>query len=420
MRYDKKDCYIFISLVTVILLLSLISLDNTCYWGDDWAGYIAEGISIAEGRLNEQTKLNVIMHPSELPDEALNGSLVYVWGYPLLMALVYKLVGFDRVGFTSIIYYKIPSAIALALLAGIMYLFLRRRSGKAISFLLSFLFCACYEFRVFINTLYSDMIFLFFAMLSLLLVEVFLDEQQRVRQYVIGFALGVALWFTYEVRLNGISILFACIVACLVFLIQNRRKHPSSFTQSHKLPVFLFPFAIFILLKLISEGILAPATGNTSDLSAVTMKTLWGNLVMYYNGTRKWLGLVFDDALINWINMALTSMTDTGEDTYGVIGQFCANLNSLLVTLFLLCTLIGFIIDGFRREIHLSIYALMYLIVVCMLPYNQGIRYVYPVMMLIPVYASYIYIYIYWQHIGEWKTQSAYNFQHSKLKTLSA
>ena len=177
MRYDKKDCYIFISLVTVILLLSLISLDNTCYWGDDWAGYISEGISSAEGRLHEQAKLNVIMHPSELPDKALNGSLVYVWGYPLLMALVYKLVGFDRVGFTSIIHYEIPSAIALALLAGIMYLFLRRRSGKALSFLLSFLFCACYEFKVFINTLYSDMIFLFFAMLSLLLVEVFLDER---------------------------------------------------------------------------------------------------------------------------------------------------------------------------------------------------------------------------------------------------
>lgn len=206
-------------------------------------------------------------------------------------------------------------------------------------------------------------------------------------------------------------------MACLVFLIRNRHEQPDPFTQKNKFPVLLFPFAIFILLKLISEEILAPATGNASDLSAVTLKTLWDNLVMYYNGTRKWLSLVFDDALINWINRALTSMTDTDEDTYGVIGQFCANLNSLLVTLFLLCTLVGFIIDGFRREIHLSIFALVYLTVVCMLPYNQGVRYVYPVMMLIPVYVSYI---LYWQHIGERKTQSVYDSQHYELKTFSA
>ena len=101
----KADHILFAVIVISILFINVFSLDNNCYWGDDFAAYISEGISIVDGYFDEQVKLNVLMHPSPLPDEALSGSLVYVWGYPLLLALVYSFAGFDRVGFTSIIYY---------------------------------------------------------------------------------------------------------------------------------------------------------------------------------------------------------------------------------------------------------------------------------------------------------------------------
>lgn len=218
MSYKKNDYLLFALIVAAILFLSVFCLTNTCYWGDDFAAYISEGIAIAEGKFDEQVLLNVQMHPSELPDEALKGSLVYVWGYPLLLALVYKLVGFDRVGFSSIIYYKLPSAIALALMAGILFLLLRRRFGKPLSFMLAFLFSACYEFSVQINTLYSDVVFLFFAALSLFILELFLDEKQEKKKLVLGVFLGISLWYTYETRLNGISILFACALACIIYI----------------------------------------------------------------------------------------------------------------------------------------------------------------------------------------------------------
>lgn len=161
MSYKKTDYLLFALIVDAVLFLSIFSLTPTCSWGDDFAAYISEGIAIAEGKFDEQVQLNVLMHPSKLPDEALNGSLVYVWGYPLLLALVYKLVGFDRVGFSSIIYYKLPSAIALALTAGVLFLFLRRRFGKPLSFMLAFLFCTCSEFFSGINSLYSDVVDLY-------------------------------------------------------------------------------------------------------------------------------------------------------------------------------------------------------------------------------------------------------------------
>ena len=385
MHCRKTDCILFVVIVMSILLINVLSLDNNCYWGDDFAAYISEGIAIADGNFDEQVKLNVIMHPSPLPDEAMGGSLVYVWGYPLLLALVYAFAGFDRVGFTSVIYYKLPSALALALMAGVLYLFLRRRMGRALSFTLSFLFCSCYEFRVSINSLYSDVVFLFFAVLSIYLVEIFLDKhaQHGVGKPTIlyGALLGAALWFTYETRLNGISILFACVLAGVIYCIRQRRT-----LDRKSALVLLTPLIWFLLLKLVSEAILAPATANTSDIAEVSFASVLANLEGYYFSLRSWLTLIIDDIITNRLNMYLPLLTSTGADTYGVIASFCSAFDRVCVSIVLLITLVGIITDGIRRNLHLTIFAVVYLIVVCMLPYNQGIRYVYPVIALIPLF----------------------------------
>lgn len=382
MLYDKTDHKLFVLIIAVIMLLSITCLNNTCYWGDDFAAYISEGISIADGNFQKQSELNVLMHPSELPDEAQSGTLVYVWGYPLLLAVVYKLVGFDRTGFSSIIYYKLPSAIALALLAGIMYLFLRRRFGKTLSFGLAFLFCACYELRVFINTLYSDVVFLFFVMLSLLTVDVFVSSGGK--KYKIGVILGLLLWFTYEIRLNGISILFAAAVACAVAYFHDSNRREWKYAV-----VYLSPFIVFLAAKLISEALLAPATSNTSDILGVSFATVISNISSYYYSACTWFELVFNDAVFNWVNKLLTAMTSSGEDTYGVIRRFCDAMCGGCVSVLMLLALCGVVFKGVKKELHLTLFALVYIIVVCMLPYNQGVRYIYPVMALVPLYVGY-------------------------------
>lgn len=382
MLYDKTDYKLFALIIAAIMLLSITCLNNTCYWGDDFAAYISEGISIADGYFQKQSELNVLMHPSELPDEAQSGTLVYVWGYPLLLAVVYKLVGFDRTGFSSIIYYKLPSAIALALLGGIMYLFLRRRFGKTLSLGLAFLFCACYELRVFINTLYSDVVFLFFVMLSLLTLDVFVSSGGK--KFKTGVILGLLLWFTYEIRLNGISILFAAAVACALAYFRDNNRREWKYAV-----VYLSPFIVFLAAKHISEALLAPATSNTSDISGVTFAAVISNISSYYYSACTWFGLVFNDAVFNWVNKLLTAMTSSGEDTYGVIQRFCDAMCSGCVSVLMLLALCGVVFKGVKKELHLTLFALVYIIVVCMLPYNQGVRYIYPVMALVPLYVGY-------------------------------
>lgn len=382
MKYDRADYRLFALIIVSIMLLSITCLNNTCYWGDDFAAYISEGISIADGYFEKQVELNMLMHPSKLPDEAQSGTLVYVWGYPLILALVYKLVGFDRVGFSSIIFYKLPSAIALALLAGIMYLFLRRRFSKLLSFGLAFMFCACYDFRVFINTLYSDVVFLLFVMLSLLVLDMFVNKEGN--KLKIGVILGIILWFTYEIRLNGISILFASVVACV-----GAYVHDKDIKGWKDILGFASPFIVFLVAKLISEALLAPATSNTSDISGVTFATVISNVSSYYDSACTWFKLVLNDALFNWLNAILTSMTSSGQDTYGTIQRFCDTLSSGCVTVLMLLALGGAAIKGVKNELYLTLFAVVYLAVVCMLPYNQGVRYIYPIMALVPLYVGY-------------------------------
>ena len=109
-KFSNKDWLLAAFLFLLVLFLSACSLETgLANWGDDHSAYISEGIAIAEGRFDEQTKINYYYHPSALPAEAEDNTLIYAWGYPLHLAVIYMLVGFDRVQYSSIIYYKIPT-----------------------------------------------------------------------------------------------------------------------------------------------------------------------------------------------------------------------------------------------------------------------------------------------------------------------
>lgn len=170
--YCQADFWIAVLLILVTLGVCLLSIDAGHSWGDDNAAYINEAIAIAEGRLEEQTRLNLFMHPGELSflqgDE---NSLTYVWGFPLLLVPIYRLFGFDRVTYSSLIYYKLPGVVFTALLAGVLYVFYRRRFGMCISAAVTLLFVLHAIVLNSVNQIATEMPFVCFQMLSLLLVE---------------------------------------------------------------------------------------------------------------------------------------------------------------------------------------------------------------------------------------------------------
>ena len=374
---------LFLFVLTATLLF--LSLTPNSMWGDDFAAYISEGIAIAEGRFDEQVRLNYIMHTASLPEEATDGRLVYVWGYPLLHALTYLLVGFDTVGFSSLIYYKISGVLAAALLAVVMFFFLRRRFGRGISFTLSLIFCVCYELRECINFVLSEPLFLFCAMLSLLLVELFLEAGASRRRTAYGVLLGAVLWYTYEVRLNGVSILFACAAACVILIISRRE-----YKRPRALLIYLLPFAVFLVLKLASESVLSAATGNTSDVGGISVQRIMQNAVYYAYVAREWMRVIWIEVFVKLVRVILFSYTSVEGGIYGDIWGASLNIAQWCARLTYIVCLVGIVFDGFRREnLHLFLFAVVYFLVLILLPYEQGMRYLIPVMLILPMYFAY-------------------------------
>ena len=127
-RVNRRMDLIFLIVLSIVVgVTTFFSISNGHNWGDDFSAYIQEGIALAEGTFEEQTNINAFAVWQDKP-------LTYVWGYPLSLSLVYRLVGFDRVDYSSIIYYKIPSALFLVVLCIAMYCFFRQFFSAPVSF----------------------------------------------------------------------------------------------------------------------------------------------------------------------------------------------------------------------------------------------------------------------------------------------
>ena len=355
-RYNKRD-WLFAGLATlIVLILAGCQITPGVSWGDDYAAYIQEGISIAEGSFRDQTKINYQYHPSPLPDEAKKDeSLVYAWGYPLVLSAVYRIVGFDRVGYTSIIWYKIPLLLSLALTGGVLTLLLRRRFSIYVSAGAALVFCMSGNMFDAVNSLYSDLQFLFLSVLTFLLMECYEYEigkqtTDRKRSVWLSLAYGVVMWLTYETRLSGFTVCAAALVGHSVAMLRKR-------VDKETVRLHALPYLLLIFLVLISEHLwLAPATPNLSDIG----KTSEVRVFEYY---RKELFNFFDQ-------LPMVPFSGLG---YVLIGA---------------CVL-GVMVKGWTENLYLTLLLIGTLVVDLSLPYTNGLRYVYNILPIIIMYMVY-------------------------------
>ena len=350
MTYSRKDWLTAALISLFILILAALSVTTgVTDWGDDFAGYLNEGMAIADGRFDEQTALNYEQHPTPITREARDEKLVYVWGYPLAQALIYKIVGFNTTDYSSVIWYKIPLVLSLSLLGGVLYLLLRRRFAWETSLFLAALFCVGGDFYTDINRLYADIPFLFVSFLTLLLMECYADNAD----WKLGILYGFALWLTHETRLNGLTICAAAAIGQLL-----RLKKGDIRKKSWRI---VLPYAVFLALTLLSERLwLAPATSNMSEVGAATSTAVQEHIGYYWK-------------------MLLRYLSDLPGVTVYAMGYILVGL----------CA-IGIIANGIKREnLYLTLLLAGTLAVVVMLPYTQGLRYLYNILPIILMYAVY-------------------------------
>lgn len=369
--YTKKDLLIAVCCALLVLVIAACRLTSGySVWDDDPSAYMNEGIAISEGRFWEQAETNFFYHPSPLPKEVKNNQLIYVWGYPLLLAIVNRFVEFDRVLYSSIIFYKIPNVICVALLGVSAFLFFRRRFSAFFAVTLSLLLGLNDEFVKWVNVTAPDLWLLEIGLTAFLLLECYMDlltredsfkedrKNQYIKRSIIAILFGAVLWYAHELRLNGITIALTCVLGQLICLFRN----PAARGREKAIWHFL-PYIVFSLLTWITERILAPATGNVSDFSRASLETFFRHclkqlVAIYYFFT----------------------------DLFGMVSNIYV-IRAIACILMILCA-IGFL-TAFKRDLHLVLFVIGSFFITALLPYGQGIRYIFNILPILVLCTGY-------------------------------
>ena len=366
-RYRKIDFFIALLMAILVFFVSFYGTSNLPSWGDDFAAYFNDAIAITEGSSEEQHRLNNLYHPSKLPSEATDGTLRYVWGYSLLLSFVYRLVGFDRVQYDSLIYYKLVSVICFALCASVMLLFFRRRFSLPASVLFTVFVGTNYLILRELGSLYADITYMFFSMLSLALAELFLSVKTTRSRLIAGAFLGIAMWYTHEVRLNGLLTVVAVSFLLALHLLRNRKAY-----TVRMFAVQFFPFALFLILTFVSERwFLWKPTSNMSDFSTVSLHRFFDMANYYYYTVRDWIASSLFFGLFRY-----------------PIPRIC----KIFAFAVLLLCLIGLLNCLRKKDVSATVYAgliVVFFTGASLLPYQQGVRYIFPLMPLALLFIGY-------------------------------
>lgn len=361
-KLSRLDLITAFLLFCAVLLASLLYLDSGHEWGDDHAAYINTAIAIANGSLEKNDELNVLMHPSALsflPEE--ETSLHYVWGYPLLLVPIYLLFGFDTELYSTVIYYKLPGALSLALLSVVLFFLYRRHFRYYASLFLAVIVSFSAGIFTAVNTIYTDLPCLLFAMLSILMLDVLLDCRKTSSRLFSGILLGISMWAVYVIRLNGISVVLAVCFGHLLWLLLNRKS-----IRAVHLPLHLLPYVLLGVMLYVSYQVLPVPTSNTSDLGQLTYGVFLYNIDYYYEMLGKWSNSLFggmNDGLLHYSGLVI-----------------------LLPVLAIAGTL-----RQWKRVLHIALLTAGTLFAVLLLNYRQELRYLYfalPLLMLLAGYGA--------------------------------
>jgi hypothetical protein len=329
---------LLLSILATSLALGAGSLTNGHSWGDDFAGYIMQARSIAEGNVTEFLQLNRFT----IENSSFSiGPVAYPWGYPLLLAPIYKYAGFDLRAFKLL-------NVALYCLFLIVYRFLLLKLRLSSSE--SLLLIACFAFHPgmlgFQNEILSDVLFLLFSTLAILAIQSWFTTDESLPGLASGVTTGLILYAAIFVRTNGLLLVAALLcIQIRILITQNLSRRE------------LLRFAIPHLCVL-ALGIAGVAIFGGSEFDRVNrmhpgaVKT---NLLYYLS-----LGSEFFSPLPG----------------AGVIYSVMAGI-----------FIIGFIRSP-ARDLFVKIYFVLTFLFYVFVPYRQGLRYLFPVL---PIFLYFSY-----------------------------
>src|ERR1017187_9737327 len=190
---------LFALLIGITGLLCYMGLTNGHDWGDDFAGYILQAQSIVEGQPREFIKASRFTIEQTSPTA---GPVAYPWGFPALLAPLYAVYG------NNIIALKSVGVACFLLFLWVLWLGFRKYHSDFWRLVMVGLFALNPGLVFFTNEILSDIPFLLFSTVSLmLLVAVVIETQRLISPIADQLLLGALIAASFSIRTSGIALL---------------------------------------------------------------------------------------------------------------------------------------------------------------------------------------------------------------------
>jgi len=319
----------------VLILVSLIigagTLRRGHEWGDDFAWYILQAKSILNGSTEE------FMAKSEFTNTQSTthvGPLAYPWGYPLILTPVYAIAGISPLAL------KLPGLFFYAGFLLCLYLLTKTRLTRTESLLLVSLFAFNPLLIRFLDQILSDIPFLFFSTLSLLLMTQ--DDKRGAFHYIL---IGAAVFLTAFMRATGILLLGSFLLIEFLRFLGNIKDRE----MIQRIIINSFIVCSVFALLWVANGLLFPSGGESyfSQYAGLSIETVKGFSTAYFNV----FSLFFGEAT-GW--------------------------KYLYYALFIFFLLGAW--GGRKEETLFIVFTILWMIVHITYPYWQGPRYIFPIL----------------------------------------
>ena len=214
-------------------------------WGGDFAEYIMQGISIAEGTYETSYLAQPLF-------------FVYPHGFPLLLAPVYRLFGFNLLAF------KMVNVVLYAAFVFALFMFCDRELERATSCTIAFLFALSPCLFKLVDCVLSDISNMLFSFLGVCAISFFCREARPGRKLLLAALAGFFSSCAYICRDSGLVL--PCTLAASQILFAARRLAGKG--KGRGRPDLLLvlshavPYLIFFACSFLVNDILFPSSGR--------------------------------------------------------------------------------------------------------------------------------------------------------------
>ncbi|MEP7133483.1 MAG: glycosyltransferase family 39 protein [Chloroflexota bacterium] len=324
-------------ILVVIVLLSVGFASSTITfgheWGDDFAWYIMQAKSIVNGKTDALIEtgnfINTRSTMSVGPD-------AYPWGYPIILIPFIQSQGVDP------IILKIPDMLFYASFLLCLYELMKTRLTQTESLIAVSLFAFNPMLIKFQDHILSDIPFLFFSTLTLLLV------QQKQSNRLNAIWIGLSVFLTAFLRTTGILLLGSFLLVELFKLWEQRRNHATA-------------------RRIITDGIIV--------CSAFALPFL-ASIILLPNGGESYFS--------QYSALSLESIRKFTVAYFYLFGEFFGKSTGQTFLYYFIFLL--FLFGAWKRkkeDMFFILFSILWMIIHITWPYLQGARFIFP---LLPIF----------------------------------